>query len=779
MVANAPRRCDRSRTADRLMAQLTLTGTAAVEAGMHQDLFAKVVTAYYRTHGTITAGLRTAASELNELLTRRNLRERGSSQLLAILNIAVVRRDMLYLAQSGATQTLLITRDDFTRFFDPELTGRGLGIGRSFNLRFWQARIEPDDLLVFANQPPTAWSAELLSGSAKLTLDQFRRRLLSVAGPDLEAGVIQFRPGAGEIHHVEPWQAAAPVEQPPAPADADPGDAAAPLPEVTAPADEQPGSESTAPVIDQPQQAAAQPEERWPEPPSEAPDEAVYRPPEQAPAPAGRPAAQEPERTYRRARGIYIGDAASPRPARPTPPPSDGESRRKPARPPEPKRPPINLRKSLANIWRASKSARRKVDSGSRTMAGRLLPDQSASLSPSVMLFIAIAVPVLIVAIAATVYFYAPSGRSEQQLVFINQAIEFAEMAADQTEPALRRSNWQQVLYWLDQADAHGVTSESAALRRQANAALDAMDGILRLFLQPALSGGLPDDVRISHMVASPSEVFLLDAAEGRVLRLVRTAAGYEHDTRFVCGPGPSGEFMVSPLVDLILLPAESPYSILAVDDRGNLLYCAAGEESSAVQLPAPDPNWGEITAMTVEQGVLHLLDKPNNRIWLYVGQDYTYAEQPRLFFDNEVPQLSDVVDMVANNEDLYLLHQDGSMTTCIFRSFALAQTRCTNLSPYSDHRQGRSLSVERIADTQFIQMQTTAPPDPSLYILDAAGPSIYHFSLRLNLQNLLRPDAAMAPSGQRLAPGAFAISSNRIIYLAIGNQVYFAAMPN
>ncbi|HSV85314.1 MAG TPA: hypothetical protein VLH85_01990, partial [Levilinea sp.] len=59
MVATAPRRCDRSRTADRLMVLLTLSGTAAVGAGMHEEFFGKVVSAYYRTHGTITAGLRT------------------------------------------------------------------------------------------------------------------------------------------------------------------------------------------------------------------------------------------------------------------------------------------------------------------------------------------------------------------------------------------------------------------------------------------------------------------------------------------------------------------------------------------------------------------------------------------------------------------------------------------------------------------------------------------------------------------------------------------------
>jgi hypothetical protein len=771
LVAKAPRRCDRSRTADTLMVLLSLSGTASVEAGTHNELFEKIVASYFRTRGTITAGLRTAASQLNDQLSRRNLRERGASQLHAILNIAVLRRDMLYLAQSGATQSLLITKDDFTRFSDAEMTGRGLGLGRSFNLRFWQARIEPDDLLLFTTQPPAAWTAEKLSGSAQLTLDQFRRRLLEQAGTNVEVGVIQFKPGDGQVHRLKPRQAGVSAEvagslpsdapdvaqEPAVPAQEYPAEAGVPVPAAESPAWEEPPVE-----VETPSQA-----DIWSEPYPTPHEEAVYR-----------PAAQEPEHTYRPAEGIYIGDAA-PRPAPPpSPPPVEPEAPRQSFKLPSPKISPVNVRKPLANIWRAGKSARRKVDTGSRTVAGRLLPDRSQSLSPGAMLFFAIAIPLLIVASAVTVYLYAPSGRSEQQQVFIAQAIAYVEMASAQDDPVLKRNNWTQVLYWVDQAEEYGRNNETIAIRRQARAALDALDGVSRLVLEPAIIGGLPNTVNISQIVASPSEVFLLDAEEGKVLRLLKTATGYEYDSRFACAPGPSGSLMVSPLVDIALLPASNQYSVLGVDRAGILVYCAAGEPMSSVQLPAPDPNWGEISAMTIEQGILYLLDKPNNRIWLYVGQNYIYSDEPRLFFNDEVPQLGDVVDMVANNEDLYLLHDNGVMTTCIFRSFSFAQTRCLDPTLYSDQRQGRSLSVQRMPETEFIRMQTTAPPDPSLYMLDVLGPSIYHFSLRLNLQNHYSPDPEIEYSQPGRIPSAFAISSNRVIYLAIGNQVYYASMP-
>jgi hypothetical protein len=117
----------------------------------------------------------------------------------------------------------------------------------------------------------------------------------------------------------------------------------------------------------------------------------------------------------------------------------------------------MNVRKPLANIWRAGKSARRKVDTGSRTVAGRLLPDRSPSLSPGTMLFIAIAIPLLIVASAVTVYFYAPSGRSEQQQAYIMQALEYVELATAQSDQTLR-NNWDQVFYWVDKAEEYGRT---------------------------------------------------------------------------------------------------------------------------------------------------------------------------------------------------------------------------------------------------------------------------------------------------------------------------------
>jgi len=76
--------------------------------------------------------------------------------------------------------------------------------------------------------------------------------------------------------------------------------------------------------------------------------------------------------------------------------------------------------------------------------------------------------------------------------------------------------------------------------------------------------------------------------------------------------------------------------------------------------------------------------------------------------------------------------------------------------------------------------MLTTEPPDPSLYILDRKGPALYHFSLRLNFTRELRQD----PEQERDFPlpkkqvTAFAMSPNRVVFLAFANQIVFGAIP-
>ncbi|HJW90833.1 MAG TPA: hypothetical protein VJ436_09360, partial [Anaerolineales bacterium] len=147
---------------------------------------------------------------------------------------------------------------------------------------------------------------------------------------------------------------------------------------------------------------------------------------------------------------------------------------------------------------------------------------------------------------------------------------------------------------------------------------------------------------------------------------------------------------------------------------------------------------------------------------------------QPRLFFGEQVPPMQDVIDMAVNLDDLYLLHTDGHLTTCVFSGLLESPTRCEDPANYTDQRPGRE-SGPLIEDGHFTEILFIPPPDPSIYMLEPNTHAIYHFSVRLTFQRQFRPQTSLG----KTPATAFAISrGNRTAFLAIGNQVYAAMLP-
>jgi hypothetical protein len=81
------------------------------------------------------------------------------------------------------------------------------------------------------------------------------------------------------------------------------------------------------------------------------------------------------------------------------------------------------------------------------------------------------------------------------------------------------------------------------------------------------------------------------------------------------------------------------------------------------------------------------------------------------------------------------------------------------------------------LPEAPFVQVRTTQPPDPSLYLLQADTQAIYHFSLRLlTFQRQLRSQNPLSADSPATA---FAIRPDgRVIFMALGNRVYYAGMP-
>jgi hypothetical protein len=173
----------------------------------------------------------------------------------------------------------------------------------------------------------------------------------------------------------------------------------------------------------------------------------------------------------------------------------------------------------------------------------------------------------------------------------------------------------------------------------------------------------------------------------------------------------------------------------------------------------------------------LNVLDTTNNMVYYYQGDNLSLEDGPRLYFDAEIPPLSDVVDIASYGDDLFLLHANSKMTSCLLRVENVSQTECTREVVFGDKRPNRDAETTIFQEARFNQMMVTQPPEPSFYVLDLNQSALYHFSVRMNLQRLLKPPAVW--DTQPTKPiSAFSIAPNRIVVVAFGDQIYYSPLP-
>lgn len=727
-AADPPRRSARGREADRLILYLAIEGNAPLPPGKQDQALADLAKLFYATPGSVTAALRRVAEELNKLLLERNLHLTTSSrQGIGLFTQAVLRGSQLYLAASGPVNIFLVAADQTRHFYDPEMADRGLGQGRSTPISFFQAGLEPNDTLIMAVQPAPNWSAETLTGLHGQGPESLRRRLFNQATPDLNAVLVQARPGKGISYLPKPGRpgatAASPVtpEQPAAVGPAAVISTAAAVSQTLAGEPEElAGPIETGPSLETPAPAAAPPGPQPPLPGRAAPPLTEESPPEQ-PAPA------------RRSAGLSTFWAG------------------------------------LAGVFAALGTGLHRLAQGLRNFLVRLLPGDAFQAIPStVMAFTALAVPVVVVTVSSVVYLRL--GQDAQYETLYGQAKQVAERAAEQTDVAAKHADLQTALDLLGKAEVYRPSPELQALRGQLRYSLDELELIKRLTYQPAIIGGLPASVNVTRIVVIEDELYLLDAGRGSVIRASLTSQGYEVDLTFQCGPTSSG-----PVIDIAAWSQgyEPPARLLALDSSGNVLYCQPNEPPRADRLTPPSADaWGQIEAFTLDLGDSYVLDMASKGVWIYWRSDF--AQEPSMFFNEEIPDLQDVVDMTVNRGDLYLLHADNRLTLCFYSDFQGVPTRCSNPN-YVDFRPGRE-NLPLIPPAPFTQIQNTLPPDPSLYFLEPVHQSVYHFSLRnLAFQRTLAPES---PPASGNATAFFVDNLQGYVYLAIGNQVFYAILP-
>jgi preprotein translocase subunit Sec61beta len=761
LVAPAPRRCERTRSADVLIVQLKLGG-AEIPREEVDELLQKAAGIYFQARGSVTAGMRQAGLELNRVMLER-FQGRAAGQLAML----VIRREAVYQAVGGSGRVIRLSGSDLVDTSNPG--GIAVGRGTSYSMQYEQAEAQSGDTFILAGGRPEGWTDVALQASASVSIEHLRRKLCVAAGGDIETVLVQFRTGKGELHLLKRRSGAAAI--PPS----EPATAAQPERSVT---EIIPEGVPSSRKVETPQ-AVGERSSRAGLLRKIEQDEGNALPPELAVAilPGMEPVEQLPLTTVTPDLQAVPQGVSSQRPRQTVRQPQAVEQ----PVPTSARQPENNaFRKQLAAVWLGARAWSGKVGAAWQRLINRIWPSRqpkTGHMSPGSMLFIAIAVPLVVVAISVTVYMR--NGRGKQYNLYFQQAQTYATQASLQTDQLVQRVSWTQVLQTLDKSDEFMRTEDSISLRNQAQAAIDSMDGVARLDLQMAVPLTVVGPVQIDRMVSNNSDVFMLDTIRGRVLRMFLTGDGYKLDETFQCSPGPVGGLVVGPLLDVEMVPLHNPYqaTVMAIDGSGMLLFCNPGSKPIAIALTPPDLNWGKIVAISINLNQLSVLDSTNNMVYYYEGEDMSLEEGPRLFFDSVIPPLSDVVDIAMYGDDLFLLHANSKMTTCLLRVENVSETECIKEVVFGDRRPNRDAETTMFQEARFNQMMVTQPPEPSFYIMDLNQAALYHFSVRMNLQRLLKPPTVWETQPTKPI-SAFSIAPNRIVVVAFGDQIYYAPLP-
>jgi len=769
------RRPGRGRAADRLAFYFPQT-TSSLDTAKQMEQWSAL---YYKTSGPVTSALRVLIEQLNQSLLGRAQQATAGSMPRTEAGVPftgmVLRHTensvpILYAAQCGAMHILHVTSQTIRHYYDPQRAGSGLGINRAAAIHFLQFELHAGDFLLLTHRLPSRWDASSLRSVHGQGMDKMHRYLLGSLKSDGDTPpafiVLYAQPGSGQFQLVS-----AQVESQAVKMDtsaAAPGKPSAPVPVKTIP--------TTAP-----------PAQAMPLKPSLAGGEI----PEAGRTPLEKIGTMS--NLQSREADEDVSSSAAPPPAGK----AEGVAPHRPAAEEE------DLSKQQSETGFKT-SLQTKLDTFRSRIAPlyrRFVPAQPAgqvssmpSLPAPVMAFIAVAVPVLVVAVTSILYLQR--GVTSLNQNYYQKAQSLAVRAISETDDKLRRQILHDSLDYLNQAESYQITNESKSLRNYINSVVDELDGTIRLNFQPVLGGRLPGSVNIQRMILLGDDMYLFNAEGGNVLRARRNEQTFEIDSEFYCGPGAK----VGAFVDITLTtwtPASrSPTinGILGMDAQGAVQYCFPKEEVAKIKesekgtikttetLPAPqDFGWSAPVAILYDLGTLYVLDPPNDAIWKYVlDENGEYSRAPTLLFVDK-PEIQDTTRMAIYRERLYLLHKDGRVTTCYYDIGYKTPTRCENPSPFTDNRQKGKNSSSRLTHPDgtailFNQIIISPPPDPSIFLLEAQDLSAYHFSLRLLLQRQFRAQQDLVDA--RRPASAFVIGNDRTIYMAIGNNIYAAVLP-
>lgn len=331
-------------------------------------------------------------------------------------------------------------------------------------------------------------------------------------------------------------------------------------------------------------------------------------------------------------------------------------------------------------VRRGLRRAGLALSDGARTLLIRVLPGSDPTLprrrrrtrsstveNVPVMAAIAVAIPLLVVFVVVT--FYLQRSAVSRREALINEAraaIQAARQAGDPLSPAAgsageeAHARWDAALYAAQEAlRVAPQNAQLIAMRDEARATLDALDGIVRPDLTLLRDYGAGQG---RCLAATRMQVYVLDADQVTQPILDQARQGTADDQlALVAYRGQSvGEAQIGELRDIVWLEAGGTWVsdallILTADNR--LLQHSLSWGLSWVPL---DTGLAHVNAHVLRpfDGKLYILDPEQSQVWRFpLGSDG--FGPPDGYFPAAAPDLSNAIDMTIDGA-VYILLADG-----------------------------------------------------------------------------------------------------------------------
>lgn len=430
-----------------------------------------------------------------------------------------------------------------------------------------------------------------------------------------------------------------------------------------------------------------------------------------------------------------------------------------------------------------------KIFTPLKEFVGNLLPKEPLfTLPTTVKIFIAVLIPVVFSIIGSVIAIsYGSEQVFIQKLAEANTQILIAENASD---IEIRKTAYEEALLLIDDALSYGENEDALHKQLLINNTLDQMNQVTRIYYRNLLEISLPKDVIITKIISTDNDVFMLDQTSGEVLRVVRYAENkYQIASDFKCSNNDYNSERMNPIVDIAAYPMNSNAEpvIVAIDNKGIILYCYIGSNPTAKKLDLPPMGWGNTTDIEIKNNYLYILDKAANAVWFYSLEEARKPYDavpaadlsPKFYFSDTMPLLKDVVDLTINEANLFALFPDQHLALCEYKSDYGTEgfqtiTDCSEPAIFNDTRLA-SPETPYITDAIFNQIGSTPAPEPSVFFADFSNHHVYQFSQKLKLINIYKPMDSILQDRAT----AFAVSPGykpyRTMFLAFDNIVFYA----